>query len=181
MTSKTFFAEYRGSFLPEESWEGSVQSTYSKAVNLLHPLGYLISLVDSINNMTDYGLTVSKFSSLLSRVSNGSQFLWENDRILFSDMIIDLSGASVWSGNLFKTFSELSIDIIPIKSAFSEFVMEEGLAPVITKKKGNLYSNAAGKLIKKAVETANIPGGLLLDLSPLIGMGIGFTPSGDDF
>jgi hypothetical protein len=58
--------------------------------------------------------------------------------------------------------------------------LEEGLSPVITNKAGNLYSDAAGKLIKKAVKTANIPGNLLIDLGFLVGMGIGFTPSGDD-
>ncbi len=181
MSKKKFYAEYKGSFIREKSWEGKVQSTYSKAVNLLHPSGNLISIVDSIDNMTDYGLTVSKFSSLLSMVSNGSQFLWEGDCIIFPDMIVDISGASVWSGTLFKTFSELSIDIIPIKSAFIEFTAEEGLSSLITNKAGNLYSNAADKIIKKAVETANIPGGLLIDLNLLVGMGIGFTPSGDDF
>jgi hypothetical protein len=181
MTSKTFHAEYKGSFLQEDSWEGRVQSSYSKVMNLLHPSGNLISIVDSIDNMTDYGLTVSKFSSLLSRVSIGNQFLWEGDRIIFPDMIVDISGASVWSGTLFKTFSELSIDIIPIKSAFIEFTAEEGLSSLITNKAGNLYSNAADKIIKKAVQTANIPGGLLIDLNLLVGMGIGFTPSGDDF
>ncbi len=180
MTIKTFFAEYKGSFLPEESGEGSVQSIYSKVVNLLHPSGYLISIVDSPDNMTDYGLTVTDFSSMLSGISNGSQFFWEGDRIIFPDIIVDISGASIWSGSLYEIFSELFIDIISVKNAFMEFATEEGLSPVITNKPGNLYSNAAEKMIGKAVEAANISGGLLIDLSLLVGMGIGFTPSGDD-
>ena len=181
MTSKIFYAEHRGSYLPEESWKGLIQSTYSRAINLLYPSGYLISIVNSIENMTDYGLTVKKFSSLLSGVSNGSQFFWDGDHIVFSDTIVDISGASVWSGTLFKTDPELSIDIIPIKNIFTEFASEEGLSPVVTKKKGNIYSDAALRLIEKAVKTANIADGWSLDLSMLVGMGIGFTPSGDDF
>ena len=181
MIKTTLYAEYKGSFIPEESWEGSVQSTYSKVINLLHPSGILISIVNSIELMTDYGLMVPNFSSLLFSVSTGWQFLWEGDRIIFSDKIVDIAGASVWTGNHDKSFYGKHIDIIQIKHAFIEFTTEEGLSPVITNKVGNLYSNAAGKLIEEAVKTANIPGGLLIDLSSLIGMGIGFTPSGDDF
>ncbi|MCK5198305.1 MAG: DUF2877 domain-containing protein [Spirochaetales bacterium] len=181
MVKRSFNAELKGAFIPEGLWKGRIRSTYSRAINLLHPSGILISIVNSIDYMTDYGLTITNFNSLLSGVPNGCQFLWEGDRIIFPDMIVDISRASVWSGTLFKAYSKLSIDIIPIKSAFIEFAMEEGLSPVITKKKGNLYSDAAGKLIEKAVETADISDGLLIDPSLLIGMGIGFTPSGDDF
>ena len=62
MTKQTFYAEYKGSFLPEESWEGSVQSIYSKAVNLPHPSGILISIVNSMDQMTDYGIVVADFT-----------------------------------------------------------------------------------------------------------------------
>ncbi|MEA1910911.1 MAG: DUF2877 domain-containing protein [Spirochaetota bacterium] len=181
MDKKIFYAQYRGSFLPVDSWEGFVQSTYSKAINLLHPSGIIISIVDSIDNMTDYGLTVTKFSSLVSRVSYGIQFLWEDDRIIFPDIIVDLSGASVWSGNPCKFSYGSPGNIVQIKHAFIELAPAEGFSPVISNMAGNIYSNAAGKIIEKAVETVVIQGGMLLDLSPLIGMGIGFTPSGDDF
>ena len=181
MTAKTFYAEYRGPFLPDGPWEGSVQSIYSKAINLLHPSGILISIVNSIDQMTDYGIVVADFSSLLSGVSKGCRYSFKGDHVVFPDRIIDISGASVWTGIPDQVFSGISGDIMRIKHSFIEFAMEEGLSPLITKKKGNLYSDAAGKLIKDAVKTANIPGGLLLDLSSLVGMGPGFTPSGDDF
>lgn len=181
MIKRVIYADQRGSLLPDAPWEGSVQSTYSRVVNLLHPSGILISIVDSLDNMTDYGLTVKNFGSLLSRITIGSIFLCDGDRIIFPDTIINIFGASVWSGILFKTLYELSIDLIPIKDAFNEFAAAEGLAPVVTKRTGNLYSNTAGKLIEKAVGNTDVPGGFLIDLSPLVGLGIGFTPSGDDF
>jgi hypothetical protein len=131
--------------------------------------------------MTDYGLTVANFSSFLSGVPNGCQFIWEGDCIIFPDKIVDIASASVWTGKPYKLFDGLTIDIIKIKHAFLEFAAEEGLSPVITKKAGNLYSDAAGRQIAEAVKTTNIQGGSLIDLSSLIGLGPGFTPSGDDF
>ncbi|MCK5200120.1 MAG: DUF2877 domain-containing protein [Spirochaetales bacterium] len=181
MVKRSFNAELKGAFIPGGLWKGKIQSTYSKALNLLHPTGVLISIVSSIDQMADYGLTVANFNSLICSVSKDCQFLWEGDRIIFPDKIVDISRASVWTGSLSKLSYGLPIDIIQIKHAFIEFATEEGLSPVITGKVGNLYSDAAEKLIEKAVKTANIPYGLLIDLSTLIGLGIGFTPSGDDF
>lgn len=185
ISKKILYAEYWGSLLPKRSWRGSVQSIYSKAVNLLHPSGILISIVDSIDDMTDLGLVVVDFSSLISGISNGSQFLWEENQIIFSKIIVDISRASVWSGVLSGKSFKINPDIVSIKSAFGKLAVKEGLSPVITQKAGNMYSNAAGKIIEKAIKEAggkaNVSDGLLIHLGSFVGMGIGFTPSGDDF
>jgi hypothetical protein len=176
-----FYAEYRGSFLPEESWKGSIQSSYSKVLNLLHPSGYLISIVDSINNMSDFGVVIPNFSYLVSELSNGSFFSWEGSQIIFSDIIVDITRASEWSGALPRGSFKNLPDSTPLKSTFNNFATDEGLSPVFTNKAGNIYSNAAGNIIEMAVIDENISKGTLLDLSLLVGLGIGFTPSGDDF
>jgi len=181
MDKKIFYVEYKGSFLPEEIREGRVQSTYSKAINLLYSSGILLSIVNSIDLISDYGLTVADFDLLISGISKGIQFKWEGNKIIFTDIIIDLSGASKWTGVLSGEFPKIFPDIVSIKSAFHKFAAEEGLSPVYTNKAGNIYSHMAEKLIKKAVEISNISAGILIDLSFLVGMGIGFTPSGDDF
>ncbi|RKX87288.1 MAG: hypothetical protein DRP58_03120 [Spirochaetes bacterium] len=181
MIKKTYFADIVGASVSVAPWEGVVQSIYSKAVNLLHPSGVLISLVDSIDNMTDFGLVVKNFSLLISEISNGSHFLWEGNRIIFSDIIVDISRASEWSGALSKDSINNSADMASLKRAFNKLATDEGLSPVLTNKEGNIYSNAAEKLLEKAVTKVNISKGTLVDLSHLVGLGIGFTPSGDDF
>jgi len=185
MDEKIFCAEMKGSFISNEPWEGVIQSIYSKAVNLLHPSGLLISLVDSIDNMTDFGLAIADFSLLIPKISTGSHFLWEGSQIIFSDIIVDISGASEWFGTLLKDSFNNSPDIASLKNVFNNLASDDGFSPVITNKAGNIYSNAADKLIEKAIKKAvvngNISNGVLLDLSKLVGMGIGFTPSGDDF
>ena len=182
MVKKMIYAEYRGASIPIEPWKGVVQSIYSKAVNLLHPSGNLISIVDSIDNMTDFGLVIADFSLLISKISNSSHFLWEGTQITFSDIIVDISKALLWSGSLVSNLIELPINIKPIQKAFINFAKEEGLSPLITKKKGNMYSNAAVKIINASLGSADVSReALLIDLSKLVGLGIGFTPSGDDF
>ena len=181
MIKKIYYTDIKGASISIESWKGSVQSIYSKAVNLIHPSGYLISIVDSIVNMTDFGLVITDFSSLISKISNGSKFRWEGSKIIFSDIIIDIAGASLWSGVISGNSFKKNTDFVSIKSAFSEFAAQEGLSPVITQKAGNMYSNAVVKKIGEAANSEDISNGLLIDLSFLIGLGIGFTPSGDDF
>lgn len=181
MVKRSFNAELKGAFIPEGLWKGNVQTTYSKVINLLHPSGFVISIVNSIDLMTGYGLTVRHFDSFLVGISRDSQFYFEKDRIIFSDRILDISSASLWKGNLNQLLLMEAVKVIQIREAYKDFAPEEGLSPVISNKPGNLYSDTAGKLISEAVKTANIPYGLLIDLSTLIGLGIGFTPSGDDF
>lgn len=181
MDIKLLFADIKGAYTPPEPWEGLVQTVYSKAVNLLHPSGYLISIVDTIENMTDFGLVVSDFGLLVSNIFNGSHFLWKGSQIIFSDIIIDISRASEWSGALNADPLITIPDIEYLKKTFIKFSTEDGLSSVLTKKADNFYSNAAVKLLEKAVKKGYNSNDRLIDLSFLVGLGIGFTPSGDDF
>lgn len=181
MVLKRFYPQYSGSFLPRDPWEGRVQSVYSKAVNLLHPEGILISFVDSIEQMTDYGIIISDFESLLSIISTGSSISFNGTSFSSSNLTVNLSQAKVWNGQCVQFLEDSTFDISPIKRAFLNVAREDGLAPLITGKNPNVFSIAAGGILTKAVNKVDIHNGLLMDLSPLIGLGIGFTPSGDDF
>ncbi len=181
MIKKKYYADLAGASIPVESWKGTVNSIYSKAVNLLHPSGYLISILNNQNQMSDYGLVFSNFKLLLNCVGTGSAFVWENKKIIFSDIVIDLAKSSLWTGSVLYENSGLPIETTQLLKSFVSFAKEEGLSPLITKKKGNIYSNAAGKMIRNAIEKSENQGSLEIDLSSLVGLGIGFTPSGDDF
>ncbi len=181
MIKRIYYADLTGASIPEESWEGTVNSIYSKAVNLLHPSGYLISIVNNQNQMSDFGLVFSNFKLLLNCVEAKGSFVWENKKIIFSNLIIDLARSSLWNGTVFCENTKLPIDTNQLLKSFIIFAKEEGLSPLVTKKKGNIYSNAAGKMIRNAIEKSEEQGAYEIDLSFLVGMGIGFTPSGDDF
>lgn len=178
---KRFFSEINGFAIPVEPWVGSVQSIYSKAVNLLYPSGILISIVNSRDQMTECGILIINFRSFLSCISIGSQFSWENSIVVFSGVILDLGNASVWTGTPDILIDNSSINFPQLKKIFIQFAVEDGLSPIITKKAGNIYSISVEKIVTNAFLQADLPNGIPIDLSPIIGMGIGFTPSGDDF
>ncbi|MCD6395999.1 MAG: hypothetical protein J7L71_00530, partial [Spirochaetaceae bacterium] len=71
MVNQRLSAEFCGSFLTKKFWKGRVHSIYSKAVNLLHPSGYLVSIVNTLDQMSDYGLCLADFKLLLSGVESG--------------------------------------------------------------------------------------------------------------
>jgi Protein of unknown function (DUF2877) len=160
---------------------GSVQSIYSKAVNLVHPSGILISIVNSREQMTEYGILLNNFSSFLSCITIGSKFSWENNIGVFSGVILDIGKTSVWNGTPVILIDNSPIDIPHLKKIFIQFTAEDGLSPIITGKNGNIYSISAEKILKNAFLLADLSNDKLIDLSSIIGMGIGFTPSGDDF
>lgn len=181
MVLKTFYSPYIGSFLTDDPWEGRVQSVYSRAVNILHPDGILISFVNSIEQMTDYGIVISDFESLLSIISTGTSILFNGTFFSSSSLTVNLSQAKVWNGKCDQLLKKSKFDTGPIKRAFLKVARQDGLAPLVTGRDPNVFSIAAGDIITKAFNRADIKNGLLMDLSPLVGLGIGFTPSGDDF
>ena len=181
LMEKVFDSEYKGAFLPAEFWEGTVQSVYSKAVNLLHPSGILISLVDGSHNMTDYGLTVKDFNSFAHSVSEGSSFLWKNGTVVFHDLVIGMKSASLWSGAVTR-FSDYSLEFMEAcRTVFNGSAKADGLSPVVTGRAGNLYTTAARRILPAAGKITSLEDDVSLDVSPLVGLGVGFTPSGDDF
>ncbi len=174
-------AEYKGSFLASESWKGRIQSIYSKAVNLLHPSGILVSVVAGLEDISDYGLAVRDFNSFVSRISGDSRFLWKGSRIVFDGAVLDMEDAAVWSGRVIHNSGGFPVDLISEKEAFIELAAEEGFSPLVTMREGNLYSRAASRVLNNAAGSVNPSKGSMLELGSLIGMGVGFTPSGDDF
>jgi Protein of unknown function (DUF2877) len=181
MENKIFYADLAGSNLPEESFRGSVQSIYSKVINLLHPQGYLISIVDKIDKMTDYGLMLGDFSSISPLLSKLTSFVWDKQIIVFPKVIVDFSFSEIWCGRV-----DLPLPVNPwiinqVKKIFIELTVDEGLSPIITRRKGNIYSRAADKILSKIVPEKGNRERKSIDISSLVGLGIGFTPSGDDF
>ncbi len=181
MENNIYRATLRGSFIPSKSWKGMVASTYSKVINLTHPSDIIISIVDNPYYMTDYAVTVLDFKPLISGITKGYEFLWDTNGIKFKDRMVIFSETAVWFGVLPENLSLIPVSrIMQVWREFSLTATEEGFSPIITGKTGNFYSRAADKIIRlkfaEAVSSDN-----LIDFSGLIGLGIGFTPSGDDF
>lgn len=179
-----------GSFIKPVPWS-EVVSVYSGAINILHPDGYLVSLVETISQMTVLGIRVA---SLFQRSGNGSikgsdgiepgmPVRFDGQRIIVKDFCFELFHARLWKG-------ELSIeDTIGLDASkaylFQESLLAEGkrggLMGLVYPNAGeNIYVRKGREIMESlSAETGGIP--MVNGLSRFVGLGPGFTPSGDDF
>ncbi len=171
----TFSACTSGSFIFIEPWEGKVQSVYGSVINILHPDGILISLLKNEDQMSDLGIVIpdlfrhTRLNSLENRLAFG-----DSEHIVIPpDITIEYSTENIWRGNV--SGCDRLPDLKRFLSVYRDLAVKDGLSPVVTGAQPNLYSRAVSVILDK------FQPGYLNDLSSLIGLGIGFTPSGDDF
>jgi hypothetical protein len=155
---------------------------YSKAVNLLHPGRFFISFLPDSVGMSVFGLVVPEVLNISSDLLyEGVKVRWTGKSFIFDDFRIDTGGAVLWEGVITR---EIASEITPeiIKDFLAEYIERapaEGLAPVVTGGSRNIHSRFALRLLGKDMEGQGdkVPP----DLSGFVGLGPGFTPSGDDF
>ncbi len=172
-----FYAECRGTLLPNGEWTAVVLSVYSKAVNLLLPEGVLISLIRERSAMSDYGIVVpSLFERVVLKDYQNCAVRGNPECIVVGSLAeIDLRHTERWTGtvSICRTLSDFSL----VLEAYNELAVSEGFSSIITGRTEDIYSKAASGILGRITVERGVP----VDLSPLIGLGIGFTPSGDDF
>ncbi len=154
--------------------KGRVISVYSGAVNIILPGGYLCSLLKNRSQMSDLGITVPDL------FADDAHMALKDSDVIFSGGVLILSGslrvvydtAERWSGEVSPC--RFSVPLEELVEVYKKSAASGGLSPVITGKNHNIYSRRALSVLDSSL-------GKYADLSPLIGLGIGFTPSGDDF
>ncbi|MCK4542864.1 MAG: DUF2877 domain-containing protein [Spirochaetales bacterium] len=177
-----FQARLTGSFVPQSPWDGLVGAMYSKAVNILHPDGFFISFLPDSMGMSVFGLVAPEvFNRPSNLIHEGAKVRWTGKSFIFDDFRIDTGGTVLWEGVITR---EIASGITPevIKDFLAEYIDHapaEGLAPVVTGGSRNIHSRFALRFLSKATEGKGdkVPP----DLSGFVGLGPGFTPSGDDF
>ncbi|NIQ37034.1 MAG: DUF2877 domain-containing protein [Proteobacteria bacterium] len=182
-----FIARETGGLIHTLTGQGEVVSVYSKATNVLHPGGLLVSLVRDHSQMTALSIRVPDFFhesvSKNVAVKSGDKAAFEAGRLAIGDFSIDLRDGEIWEGSLVpsdvKGFS-------PFKgSILREALVQKG-------KKGGLLGlihpeDEENPFVRKATEiTTRVfvdeeKNAQFIGLSQMVGLGIGFTPSGDDF
>jgi hypothetical protein len=182
-----FIAEETGTLIHTLTGPGEVVSVYSKAINVLHPDGLLVSLVRDHAQMTTLSIRFpALFQESVSKslaVKSGDKATFEAGRLVIGDFSIDLRGGKIWEGSLrpsdVKGFSPSKIPLL--KEALLRKGKKGGLLGLIHPEgKENPFVRKATEIITRIFvnteRTSQING-----LSRMVGLGIGFTPSGDDF
>ena len=170
-----FSAALKGEYIPENPWRGSVLSVYTKAVNILHPDGFLVSLLKDRGQMSSYGLVVPGLFTGISpdKLKGKSVICGSGTLMIDSCCSVDFADAASWSGTV-----PVCKNMLPLKNLLTVYRVQapqEGFSSLILGNSNDIYGRAAFSILEKA-KTDRI-----LDFHSLVGLGIGFTPSGDDF
>ncbi len=170
-----FPAALKGVYIPENPWKGSVLSVYKKAVNILHPDGFLVSLLKDREQMSGYGLVVpGLFTGTYPDRLKGKSVLYRSGTLTVDPFCsVNFAGSASWSGIV--PVCNKTLPLKHLLSTYREQAPLDGFSSLILGNSADIYGRAALSILKKAGT------GRTLDLYPLVGLGIGFTPSGDDF
>lgn len=181
----TYTAEIKGAFVDDFYGTGSVVSVYSKAVNILLPSGLLISIIRRKDELSAFGILVPELFSNRIAVSHlfkpGTEVNITGKTVQAKNIIVDLNSVEQWHNSInFNTFSLKTQTIVVLEKALLKYGEKGGLLGVIDKNcEPNIFERKALDVLAGTIESSGSP--VLPDLSGLVGLGIGFTPSGDDF
>ncbi len=170
--------------LVPDPFDAEVLSIHSRVVNLLLPPGLLVSLVRDPGDTTALAIQVPglepqaceslsfhrRGALLRSSVSEskGRQGRVAGGPVGLS-FAVSLEGARAFTGRALRgEFFDGAGEVL--RTAILRYSGEEGFASLLDDP-GNAFARKAGKIVAEG------PGAL----SKLVGLGIGFTPSGDDF
>ncbi len=192
---ESFKAREIGCLVNEVTRSGEVASVYAGAVNILVPEKVLLSLVERPSQMSALGIRVPElFESGRSgsgkrpdRIERGTKVTHRGKDILLGDLTIEPARANVWSGagfdypGLAAGFAAGKIELF--KRALLSRGKEGGLIGLYQNRgRDNPFVQRAQRILAQ-VKMEKIEGEppRLQGLSGLLGLGIGLTPSGDDF
>lgn len=184
-------AELIGALVPGHSWNGSVVSIYSKAINLLHPDGFLVGVVAFERQMSPFSIHAPELFTVGSDdiavgLQQGTPCRWGGNRLELGPFGIELEEAISWSGLLPGALT----GAVRKPQAILDLLLEglrvagahDGLRElVIPNDSPTIFGRKAREVLDRTRSRSSSPDGTIRGLSGLIGLGIGFTPSGDDF
>ena len=179
-----------GSLVPAPPWDATVVSIYSRAVNLRLPAGLLVGFVAHERQMSPYSMLAPDLftndGSMPSGIAREAVARATTSAITVGPHAIDLSSATVWSGEIPASVSGKLSDMAGclqrVEEALSEVGAADGLLEVVLQTDSpTIFGKRAREIISSVRRES--PGGTVVihGLAPLVGLGIGFTPSGDDF
>ena len=180
-------AEQVGAFVPFETGEGVVVSVHSSALNIRRPGGLLLAVVREPSQMTSLSCCAPALFQTIavhgSSILPGETVELRRNSLRLDRLCLDLKKAKAWNGALHENdLRGFSVDRIPlIKEALLEVGKKEGLLGLIG---GRSHLNPFALCATKRLGSTSFEGHdkpRLKGLSFLIGLGPGFTPSGDDF
>jgi hypothetical protein len=191
--SKNIEAQAIGISIPSSSWEGKVISIFPKAINFLHPKGIFVSLVQEPSQMSSMSILAPEYFRVklsggwnnLEEIRIGMKIFYSKKKLVIGDFSLNLLNGQTWDGSLssdaVESFSFQKL--LPFRKALLLVGKEEGFIGIMRSgAKINQFLKKYFSILER-VQVFNFKDNevTLSGLSSLVGLGIGLTPSGDDF
>lgn len=181
-----------GELIPRASWGGTVAAVYSHAINVVHPSGLLVGVVAAASQMSPFSVRVPGLFgdtggvAPVETITPKARCEWGRTSFSIAEIRVDLDGAAVWSGAVKSSavfaradWNELARHL---RRALSAVGVPDGLRQaVVADTAPAIFAQRAKEVLQIAVSGRSETDCVLHGLSGLLGLGIGFTPSGDDF
>jgi len=189
MNTTPFYAKKLGSLISSHSWSGKVISVHAEAINIIYPGELLVSLLKNHADMTALGIEVpSLFKEKECLPVLEASVEMHRERLTISTgvsvLVIDLSNAPVWEGALkekdLRCFTRDKLFLL-IDALLREG-KPGGFLGLISGDFDSPFVRKAWQLLSHIQEEKyRNKRPILRGISTLIGLGVGYTPSGDDF
>lgn len=173
------YASERGAMVAISTWTGSVISRHDGFLNLLHPEGLIVSVLVDPRHVHPFGIRVEPEEfSMIDAQPGSSASMGDGVLTIGRGCTLAVSGASVWSGAVSSCEDRATnpLNVGYLAAAIAAHAGTEGFGSLVTGRAENMFAVRASAVLRAASMQPD-----LIDLSRLIGLGIGLTPSGDDF
>lgn len=190
--NRTYAALENGRMVPRQDTRGTVVSVFDKAVNIRLRSGLLASLVRSSRAMTPLSIHCPDLfgSGSLPPLAAGRPVALNSRAVTCDNVRVDLNGAVIFTG-VWEPACCLSPDRVRLdlfEQALARFRGRGGLVGVMQKDApgGDLFLTRGRQIVDGIMAAdpttlnGNIAKHLVEQLARFIGLGPGFTPSGDD-
>jgi hypothetical protein len=182
-----FKARESGVFIRSLAGSGEVVSVYAKAVNILHPDKLIVSLVENPSQMTALSIVMpslfQRSENQAATVKPGNRTIFEGSRLIINDLYIDVAGGRTWEGSLGLDHTRgFCLSKIPLlRKALLQKGKRGGLIGLIhPEAEANPFVEKTRWILGRVLIKGH-GSGAMKGLSQLVGLGVGFTPGGDDF
>jgi hypothetical protein len=187
LAREAYKAKEIGAFVRDSMWEGEIVSIHSRALNIRCRDGLLASVVQDSSQMTSLSLTVPQlFQNSLAyhrSIRCGEEVRVKQGLVIINALCIDLRHGRPWDGMIaLEGLEGFIVHKLPlVKQALLSEGREEGLLGIIgTSYSSDAFLRRSLRVLNRIKFTGNEQR-KISGLSPLIGLGKGLTPSGDDF
>ena len=174
-----------GRLVPGGEWRAKLHSIFPRFINIEHEAGYLLSITTDHNSMYGYAILVSEncFDQCRKSLTNTP------DAIDFSASYFGIGGerhincrkGATYSGTIEACGMNIpSKETVQALESFAKSDESAG-ADVFRRRIGEVLERAAGEYCRtRSTDTPTEVHESAPDLSPIIGVGKGLTPAGDD-